>query len=90
MKALVKLLKNAKEIEKNQIQREHELESLGQYTTPELKEEFIYKPFLFKIEDVIRVFVSMDGKDLILDFKDQSTYTIKNETDLYDILLIHF
>lgn len=89
MKALIKLLKNGDEIEKNQYEREREFDSLGIYKTPELKKEYIYKPFLFHIADVLRIFETNEG-DLCIEFRDQSSYVIKNEPDLYDILLTYF
>lgn len=90
MRARIKILKNYKEIEENKEIRERELETYGKYSTEELKEEFIYRPMFFRMEDVVRAFVSTEETDMVIEFKDGNSYTIANDTDVYDYLQMVF
>lgn len=90
MDALVKICSNFKEVEKNKEIREKEFENLGKYITPELKEDYKYKPCLFNLDDIVRAYISEDDKDLYIFFKDGDSFCVKFEESLWDILVSKF
>ena len=86
MLAEVKVLANFKELEENQRQRDKEEDTMGMASTPKLKEEYKYVPFVFKLDEVKRAYYSSDLKDIILGFAD-SDFTVKASEELWNLIL---